>query len=185
MFWLCCWLIAFSNDERGQQERSDWSKPAAWSGRFWSPAASRARSAGELPPLPMDSAMTRWKRWGRDMLREGDIVFRLGDARAVHGTFALSRFIARATGSPFSHTGIVAIEDGSPWSTTARRTAVRRMPFEVWMLDCVGPMGVKRLKPEHRRHIPGVIDYCRRTSSSRCHSTLDFARTIPRSTASR
>jgi len=26
----------------------------------------------------------------------------------------LSRFIARATGSPFSHTGIVAIEDGSP-----------------------------------------------------------------------
>ena len=30
------------------------------------------------------------------------------------------------------------------------------------MLDCVGSMGVKRLKPEHRRHIPGVIGYCRR-----------------------
>ena len=29
------------------------------------------------------------------------------------------------------------------------------------MLDCVGAMGVKRLKPEHRRHIPGVIGYCR------------------------
>ena len=25
------------------------------------------------------------------------------------------------------------------------------------MLDCVGPMGVKRLKPEHRRYIPGVM----------------------------
>ena len=34
---------------------------------------------------------------------------------------------------------------------------VQRQPFEVWMLDCVGSMGVKRLKPEHRRHIPGVI----------------------------
>jgi hypothetical protein len=29
------------------------------------------------------------------------------------------------------------------------------------MLDCVGSMGVKRLKPEHRHHIPGVIEYCR------------------------
>ncbi len=29
------------------------------------------------------------------------------------------------------------------------------------MIDCVGPLGVKRLKPEHRRHIPGVIGYCR------------------------
>jgi hypothetical protein len=38
---------------------------------------------------------------------------------------------------------------------------VQRQPFEVWMLDCVGPMGVKRLKPEHRRHIPGVLGYCR------------------------
>ena len=85
MFWLCCWLIAFSNDERGQQERSDWSRPAAWSGRFWGPAASRARSAGVLPPLPMDPAMARWNRWGRDVLREGDIVFRLGDARALRG----------------------------------------------------------------------------------------------------
>ena len=48
------------------------------------------------------------------MLRQGDIVFRLGDARVMHGMVPLSRFIARATGSPFSHTGIVAIEDGSP-----------------------------------------------------------------------
>ena len=161
VFWFCCWMIVFWNDERGLEERSDWMRPAAWSGRFWGPAASRARSAGELLPLPMDPDMARWNRWGRDVLREGDIVFRLGDARAMRGIFALSWFIARATDSPFSHTGIVAIEDGCPWSTTARRTAIRLMPFEVWMLDCVGPMGVKRLKPEHRRHIPGVIGYCR------------------------
>ena len=29
------------------------------------------------------------------------------------------------------------------------------------MLDSVGAIGVKRLMPEHRRHIPGVIGYCR------------------------
>ena len=88
-------------------------------------------------------------------------MFRLGDARAVRGIFALSRFIARATGSPFSHTGIVAIEDGSPVVYDCSSDGVQRQPFEVWMLDCVGALGVKRLKPEHRRRIPGVIGYCR------------------------
>ena len=161
MFWFCCWMIAFCNDERALEERSDWTRPAAWSGRFWGPDASRARSAGELLPQAMDPEMARWNRWGRDVLREGDIVFRLGDARAMRGLFALSRFIARATDSPFSHTGIVAIEDGSPMVYDCSSDGIRLMPFEVWMLDCVGPMGVKRLKPEHRRHIPGVMAYCR------------------------
>jgi hypothetical protein len=109
----------------------------------------------------MMPAMVRWKHWGRENLQEGDILFRLGDARALRGIFPLSQFIAGATGSPFSHTGIVSIEDGSPVVYDCSSDGIRLMPFEVWMLDCVGPMGVKRLKPEHRRHIPGVIDYCR------------------------
>ena len=95
------------------------------------------------------------------MLRQGDIVFRLGDARVVRGMVPLSRFIARATGSPFSHTGIVAIEDGSPVVYDCSSAGVQRQPFEVWMLDSLGPLGVKRLKPEHRERIAGVIDYCR------------------------
>ena len=73
----------------------------------------------------------------------------------------LSRFIARATGSPFSHTGIVAIEDGSPVVYDCSAVGVQRQPFEVWMLDSVGALGVKRLKPEHRERIAGVVDYCR------------------------
>jgi hypothetical protein len=77
------------------------------------------------------------------------------------GTFPLSRLIANATGSPFSHTGIVALEDGSPVVYDCSSDGVQRQPFEVWMLDCVGAMGVKRLKPEHWSHIPGVINYCR------------------------
>jgi hypothetical protein len=159
--WFCCWLLALATSERAAEDATDWMKPPAWSGNFWGPAASRDRSAGRLPPLPMNPGMARWSRWGRRVLREGDIVFRLGDARVMRGVLRLSWFIARATGSPFSHTGIVAIEDGSPVVYDSSTEGVRRMPFEAWMLECVGPLGVKRLKPEYRRRIPGVIGYCR------------------------
>lgn len=161
LVWFCCWMIALANYERGADEATDWMKPPAWSGNFWGPAATRARSAGQLPPLATNPAMTRWNRWGQDVLREGDVVFRLGDARTLRGIFRLSWFISRATGSPFSHTAIVAIEDGSRVVYDCSAEGVRRMPFGAWMLECVGSVGVKRLKPEHRRHIAGVVGYCR------------------------
>ena len=58
--------------------------------------------------------MARWDRWGRQVLRDGDIVFRLGDARVGRGYFPMSRFLAAASNSKFSHTGIVAIEEEGP-----------------------------------------------------------------------
>ena len=162
MLWFCCWLLALSTGEPISLEATDRMKPANWPGNYWGPAASRARLTGELPPLPMNPAMARWSRWGRSTLREGDIVFRLGDARILRGSFPLSLFIAKATGSPFSHTGIVAIEDGTPVVYDCSSDGIQRQPFEVWMLDCVGAFGVKRLKAEQHRHIPGVIGYCRK-----------------------
>jgi len=161
MFLIYCLLVAFGNAGKGADEATDWMKPAHWKGNFWGPAATRARQTGALPPLPTNPAMTQWRRWGRNVLHEGDIVFRLGDARTLGGTFALSRMIAKATGSPFSHTGIIAIEDGAPVVYDCSSDGVQRQPFEVWMLDCVGAMGVKRLKPEFRPQIPGVMSYCR------------------------
>ena len=161
MLYLFCWMIALSTHDPGAAEATDWMKPADWSGNFWGPAAWRARQAGQLPPLPMHPAMARWQRWGRTNLRDGDIVFRLGDARAVRGFLPLSRFIARATGSPFSHTGIVAIENELPVVYDCSSAGIQRQPFEVWMLDCIGPMGVKRLKSERRGRIPGVLAFCR------------------------
>jgi hypothetical protein len=136
-------------------------KPPAWTGIFWGPAATRARASGQLPPLPSNPQLAGWHRWGQRALSDGDIVFRLGDARVVRGMVPLSRFIARATGSPFSHTGIVAIEDGSPVVYDCSSGGVRRQPFAIWMLDSVGPLGVRRLKPQHREHISGAVDYCR------------------------
>ena len=130
-------------------------------GQLLGPGRDPHRLTGELPPLPTNAAMERWGNWGRSVLQSGDIVFRLGDARALRGVFPLSQFIAKATGSPFSHTGIVSVEDGSPVIYDCSSAGVQRQPFEVWMLDCVGTLGVKRLKPDYRRHIPGVIGYCR------------------------
>ena len=154
MLHFVCWMIALATYEPGAAEATDWMKPPSWSGNYWGPAATCARSAGHLPPLPSNPEMARWHRWGREVLRQGDIVFRLGDARVVRGMVPLSRFIARATGSPFSHTGIVAIEDGSPVVYDCSSAGVQRQPFEVWMLDSLGALGVKRLKPEHRERIP-------------------------------
>jgi hypothetical protein len=161
MAWFCFWMIALWNTEQGASEATDWMAPAGWTGNFWGPEATRARLAGELPPLPTNGVMAQWGQWGHRVLKDGDVVFRLGDARIARGTFPLSRFIARATGSPFSHTAIVAVEDGNPVLYDCTWAGVRRQPFEVWMLDCVGPWGVKRLKPEHRPRIPGVLGYCR------------------------
>jgi hypothetical protein len=154
-------MIALANPKQGAAEATDWMKPPGFSGNFWGPAACRARLTGELPPLPSNPEMARWQQWGRQVLRQGDIVFRLGDARVIRGLAPLSRFIARATGSPFSHTGIVAIEDGSPVVYDCSSAGIQRQPFEVWMLDSLGALGVKRLKPEHRDRIAGVINYCR------------------------
>src|SRR5439155_12025277 len=59
------------------------------------------------------------------------------------------------------HAGVVAIEDGAPMVYDCSSSGVQRQPFEIWMLDCVGAMGVKRLKSEYRGKIQGVIGYCR------------------------
>jgi hypothetical protein len=161
VLYFISWMIALATYEQGAAEATDWMKPPAWTGNFWGPAATRAWASGQLPPLPSNPEMARWHRRGRDVLCEGDIVFRLGDARVIRGMAPLSRFIARAAGSPFSYSGIVVIEDGSPVVYDCSSAGIQRQPFEVWMLDSLGVLGVKRLKPKHRERISGVINYCR------------------------
>jgi len=136
--------------------------PPGWTGNPWGPAATVARHEGKLPPIPMTARMTQWDRWGRTALRDGDIVFRHGDARTMLGFLPLSRFIAHASGSAFSHTGIVAIESGDPVVYDCSSWGVQRQPLSVWMLDSIGSFGVKRLKGHLSRHIPGVLGFCRK-----------------------
>ena len=129
-------------------------------GNPWGPAAARAR--GDHPEVYTDPVMKAWDRWGRESLRDGDVVFRLGDVRVLWGFFPLSRFIARATGSRFSHAGLVAVEHGEPVVYDCAASGIQCRPFAYWMQDNIGAFGVKRLKPEQRNHIPGALVYCRR-----------------------
>ena len=162
MFWFACWLVALSSHERGAAEPTDRMVPPGWTGNPWGPAATIARREGELPPIAMTVKMTQWDRWGRTALRDGDIVFRHGDARTMLGFLPLSRFIAQASGSAFSHTGIVAIENGDPVVYDCSSWGIQCQPLSVWMLDSIGAFGVKRLKANLRGHIAGILGFCRK-----------------------
>lgn len=144
------------------KEPTDRLIPPGWQGNPWGPAASEARETGALPLVEITPAMRQWDQWGRAVLREGDIVFRRGDARILFGYFPFSRFTANVSGSPYSHTGIVALEEGKQVVYDMTKDGVRRQPFCVWVLDNVGPIGVKRPRTDLQSSIPRVIAYCRR-----------------------
>ena len=156
------WVLTLLLHPPREAEVSERMAPPGWQGNFWGPEATKARHEGRMPPIVATSHMARWDQWGRKVLRDGDIVFRLGDARLARGYFKISKFLAKASNSPFSHTGIVAIEEEGPVVYDTTRTSVNRQPFGVWVLDNVGSIGVKRLSPEYRQAIPKVLAFCRK-----------------------
>ncbi len=144
-------------EEREMTERM---VPAGYRGNYWGPQATQDRKDGRLPQISLTPQMQRWDDWGRKYLQSGDVVFRMGDARVAKGWFPMSRFLANASNSKFSHTGVVVVEDGEPMVYDTTRTSVARQPFCVWILDNVGNFGVKRLRPELRSKVPQVVEYC-------------------------
>jgi hypothetical protein len=159
---IATWVLTLLLHPPQEAEMSERLAPPGWQGNYWGPAATKARHEGRMPPIVATPHMARWDRWGRQVLRDGDIVFRRGDARIGRGYFPISRFLANASNSPFSHTGIVSIEEEGPVVYDTTRTGVARQPFCVWVLDNVGWIGVKRLRPELRGAIPKVIAYLHR-----------------------
>lgn len=162
MIWVYCWIVAISTQASDPGGPTDRMRPPGWEGNPWGPKATQARLAGEIPPIPVTPTMAEWDRWGQNVLRDGDVVFRLDDARTLLGYFPFSRFIANATGSPFSHTGIVAVEEGRAFVYDTSSGGVRRQPFCVWVLDNIGPFGVRRLRPDLQQYAPGVVAFCRK-----------------------
>ncbi|HWE36436.1 MAG TPA: YiiX/YebB-like N1pC/P60 family cysteine hydrolase [Isosphaeraceae bacterium] len=156
-------LVAMMVNGGDNKEATDRLVPESWKGNPWGPAAAKARANGQLPPIVLTPSMKRWDRWGKAVLKEGDIVFRRGDARVLFGYFPFSRFIANVSGSPFSHTGIIAVEKGEPVVYDVTKAGIRRQPFCVWVLDNTGPFGVKRLRADWRSKIPTIIRFCRET----------------------
>jgi len=159
--WTFVWCVTVLFNGHDGLEPTDRLIPPHWVGNPWGPEANKARATGEIPPIPMTPLMLQWDKWGRQVLRDGDIVFRRADARLLFGRFPFSRFTANVSGSQFSHTGIVAIEEGEPVVYDTTKAGVRRQPFSVWILDNVGPFGVKRLRPQLKSHAAGAIRFCR------------------------
>lgn len=144
-------------------------------GNPWGPAATRARAKGELPPIKLKPWTEPWDRWGRQTLKDGDLVFRLGDTRILWGHFPLSWFIARASGSRYSHVGVVAIEPDGPVVYDCGAAGIQRQPFAIWIGDNMGGFGAKRLKVEQRVHIAGAIAYCRQAFETQVPFDFEFS----------
>lgn len=159
--WTFVWCMTVLFNGHDGKEPTDRLVPPNWQGNPWGPAAARARASGELAPIPMTPLMKEWERWGKQVLQEGDIVFRRADARLLMGRFPFSRFTAKVTGSEFSHTGIVAIENGDVLVYDTTKAGVRKQPFAVWILDNAGAFGVKRLRPDRKSHAAGALRFCR------------------------
>ncbi len=164
-------FVLISPEKREMSERLS---PPGFQGNYWGPQATKARDEGKLPPIIMTPHMARWDRWGREVLQDGDIVFRMGDARVLHGYFGFSRFLANCSNSPFSHTGIIAIEKDGPVVYDMTRPAAARQPLHVWVLDNVGCIGVKRLRPEFRTAVPEVLAYCRKVYRNQVPFDYEF-----------
>ena len=159
--WTIIWLLTVTFGSHDGKEPTDRLIPETWQGNPWGPEAARARQTGEIPPIVLTPLMKQWDDWGKTVLRDGDILFRRGDAKLLFGHFPISRFLSAVSNSRFSHTGIVAIEDGEPVVYDTTKAGVRRQPFSVWVLDNFGPFGVKRARPEDQQYTSKAIAYCR------------------------
>jgi hypothetical protein len=171
--WTFVWCVTvlFNNDGK---EPTDRLIPPGWQGNPWGPAATRARETGAIPPIAMTPVMKQWQAWGKSVLRDGDIVFRRADARVLFGRFPFSRFIANVSGSQYSHTGIVAIEKDELVVYDTTKAGVRRQPFAVWMLDNVGPFGVKRVRADEKAHADAAVRFCRQAFERQIPFDYDF-----------
>ncbi|WP_254053395.1 YiiX/YebB-like N1pC/P60 family cysteine hydrolase [Singulisphaera sp. GP187] len=137
--------------------------PHSWRGNPWGPDAEAARRCGRLPSIPSNPSMSAWDAWGRGHLRDGDIVFRMGDARIACGLYPFSQISAEMADSRYSHTGIVAWENGEPVVYDTNKLGPRKQPFPIWVLDVAGGIAVKRPDANNQRFVSGALVFCRDT----------------------
>lgn len=135
--------------------------PPSWRGNPWGPDAEAARRCGRLPTIPSNPPMHRWDDWGRANLRDGDIVFRMGDARVACGLYPFSRVTAEMADSRYSHSGIVARENGEVIVYDTNKAGPRRQPFPIWLLDATGGIAVKRPRSHAQRFVNPALAFCR------------------------
>ena len=158
--WTLIWCTTLLFSGHDGKEPTDRLIPPGWEGNPWGPAATR-RGPGEIPPIAVTPLMQQWDAWGKPVLRDGDILFRRGDARVLFGRFPFSRFIANASGSL-----VLAHGDRGDRGRRARRLRHHQ--------GRRAPAAVRRLGPRQRRPVR------RQAAPARVQSHADGDPLLPR-----
>ena len=137
--------------------------PFYYRGNPWGLDANLKRASGEFPAVKATPKMAEWEAWGRAHLQNGDVLFRMGDARVLLGLFPFSVITAEIGESLFSHTAIVAKEGEELVVYDISKDGPSRQPYGVWMLDFAGAYGVKRPRPEYQDRVAAAVAFCRNT----------------------
>jgi hypothetical protein len=136
--------------------------PREWRDRnAWGPEADAARAAGTLQPLCCPAALAAWEEFGREHVREGDLLFRYGVAYHITGRLTAC-VTAGVCDSPFTHDAIAHWEGDElyVYDIVPAPEGVRKIPFAFWALDnAPHSLAVMRLRPEYRCYIPGALAY--------------------------
>ena len=94
----------------------------------------------------------------REVIEEGDIVFRLSNTQLAGGLFDFSKEVAKATQSDFSHAVLVyrVEDDGVILADVTPRGLERRYLID-WYLDPSKNVVITRLKPEYQFIKPMIM----------------------------
>jgi len=94
-----------------------------------------------------------------DLLREGDIVFRLSNARVINNKVSFSKLIADLCDSDFSHTSLVyKVTDFGVILADIGIFGIERRFLNDWYIDETQNVVIKRLKPEYQHYLPEVME---------------------------
>lgn len=109
----------------------------------------------------------RWTHFAAQHLQDGDVLFRLGNAR-THLIMNFSRVTALVTDSRYSHTGIVRWNGGVAEVVDITQSGFRVQAFSGWMREVAdGKFAVHRLRREYRERIPDVLAFLAGKSEAR------------------
>ncbi|HZT80741.1 MAG TPA: YiiX/YebB-like N1pC/P60 family cysteine hydrolase [Gemmataceae bacterium] len=147
--------------------------PGQRHGNPWGPDANARREEQGRPYRRCTPEMACWAEFGRRHVADGDILFRRSKSCLVP-VLDISRFLADLADSPFSHTGMAAWDGDRLFVYDVENGGVRKVPFEVWMLDvtdCV--FAVKRVCEPYRCCVPQALAWCEAVYQARV--PFDFA----------
>jgi hypothetical protein len=135
--------------------------PALRRAHPWGPEINAARDLGEIPSIHTSRKTAKWAAFGREHIRDGDILFRYGKEYDPRDVF-LSYFLTSVCDSRFSHDAIAHWEGDRLFMYDSEpMQGVRKVPFELWNMDVFDhSLVIKRLKPEYQGYIPAAIAFC-------------------------